>query len=72
MADVPSDRTKLAASNHPDPANPWFRVEVALDQHQIPNDTPYATLIFNATPSFGRPGGEVAGITGTVQCGPPG
>ncbi|MEY3460093.1 MAG: Cyclolysin, partial [Planctomycetota bacterium] len=47
----------------PDSDNPWFDVRVALDVSEIPGGvTEYATVYFNDTPAFGRPGGLASEI----------
>jgi hypothetical protein len=45
-----------------DPDRPWFDVRVTVDRQQIPMGVEFATLYFNRTPSFGRPGGEASEI----------
>jgi hypothetical protein len=46
----------------PNVSAPWFQVQVAIHVPEapspIPAGTPFATLYFNKTPGFGRPGGE--------------
>ncbi len=51
-----------AAFRDRDGNSPWLNVRVALSRDQIPSETTYATIYFNQTPSYGRPGGEASEI----------
>lgn len=48
----------------PDAQNPWFHVALTQNLNDIPSTlrttNQYATLFFNRTPSFNRPGGEAS------------
>ncbi|MFO0943019.1 MAG: MBG domain-containing protein [Pirellulales bacterium] len=39
-------------------ASQWFNVRFAFNTSEIPSGIDYATIRFNETPSYGRPGGE--------------
>ena len=46
----------------PDSSHPWFAVQFTQSLASLPANTRHATLWFNKTPSFGRPGGEADAI----------
>ncbi len=61
------ERNEIAANvenvyRGPDTGAPWFDVRVALNAAEIPAGTEYATIFFNLTPDFGRPGGLASEI----------
>src|SRR5262249_49233576 len=58
-------QARIAADYHgPDAQHPWFHVNLTQNLNDIPavlrTTGQFATLFFNRTPSFNRPGGEAS------------